>query len=593
MSVAAKRRAISGFTLAAVAACAVLLAFALHRLVAAEKDLSSAFGEDLLWAISQAHYEAHRLALESEAWNRSGRTPEDAERLLLQLDLVFSRLAVLSEGSLGGRLARIAGSELGETTSSHLRALESELREAIAARASIAPSSLDNLLVDASKFRSTGNEVMTAERHSLASQRDRYGRVLLEAIVAVVLIVGFGIFIVVRLVASLRSAALAEDALRRDRDFSRLLLEASGDGVLAIDAELRCTHWNTALGKMFPVLGGSEVVGRLLPEAYRLSEDHLIMSMMRKTLAGESLHMPAHPIPADHRYVEKFTYPIVSGDKVVGAILFIRDVTEAHLAQVELVKHRDELESIVAERTKDLEGSLKRETALRELYKGFVSMVSHQFRTPLSIVDASAQRMIRRGKSMDEDELRERAGKIRGAVLRLTRLVSSTLNAAKVDAGQIDVDVRRCDLGKLIVEASERQKETVPDREFRLDLDRLTDWVSCDPLLIDQVIANLLSNAVKYSPPPSPIEVSAEMDRHWVRIRVCDRGVGIPDDERSRLFERFFRASTAAGVEGTGIGLHVARTIARMHGGNVEAFPREGGGSCFVLSLPRELAVAA
>lgn len=592
MSIAAKRQAIFGFTLAAVAACAVLLAFALHKLVEAEKDLSSAFGENLLWALSQVHYEAHRLALESEAWNRSGRTPEDAERLRLQLDLLFSRVAVLSEGSLGEGLAKLAGSELGETASSHLTAFENELERVIAARASIPPSTLYDLLSDASRFRSAANDIMIAERHSLASQRDEYGAVLLEAIIAVLLIFGFGIFIVVRLVVSLRSAAHAEDALRRDRDFSRLLLESSGDGVLAIDAEFRCTHWNSALGKMFPVASGSEVVGRLLQDAYGLSDDHLITNMMRQTLGGESLHMPAHALPAGNRYVEKFTYPILSGEKVVGAILFIRDVTEAHLAQLELVKHRDELESIVAERTKDLEESLTRETALRELYKGFVSMVSHQFRTPLSIVDASAQRMIRRGKAMNEDEIRERAGKIRSAVLRLTRLVSSTLNAAKVDAGQIDVDMRRCDLGKLVMEACERQRETVSDREFRVDLHQLSDWVSCDPLLIDQVVANLLSNAVKYSAPPNAIEVSAEMDRHWVRIKVCDRGVGIPDDERPKLFERFFRARTAVGVEGTGIGLHVARTIARMHGGNVEAFPRDGGGSSFVLSIPRKVVAA-
>src|SRR5690606_38692681 len=151
------------------------------------------------------------------------------------------------------------------------------------------------------------------------------------------------------------------------------------------------------------------------------------------------------PIPTGNRYIEKFTYPFWSGKAMVGGILFIRDVTDTHLARMQLVEHCDQLEATVTERTRDLEKTLERDTRLRELYKGFVSMVSHQFRTPLSIVDSSAQRMIRRGKDMSEVEIRERAGKIRMAILRLTRLVSSTLNATKLDAGEIDFAARRCD----------------------------------------------------------------------------------------------------------------------------------------------------
>jgi signal transduction histidine kinase len=126
-----------------------------------------------------------------------------------------------------------------------------------------------------------------------------------------------------------------------------------------------------------------------------------------------------------------------------------------------------------------------------------------------------------------------------------------------------------------------------------MELDRLSDWVSCDPLLIEQVIANLLSNAVKYSSAPEPIEITAAVDDQWVEIRVSDRGVGFPEEERDKLFDRFFRASTALGVEGTGIGLHVARTMARMHGGDVSALLRDGGGSSFILRIPKEEASAA
>ena len=593
MRIVFSRRAVTGLTIAVVVACAVLLGLALHRLMEAEKDLSGSIGENVLWLISQVHYEDHRLALASEAWNRGERTEADAAELQLRLDMAFSRLALLSEGMLGEIITRNLGRAPMETATAHLKDYEQALSTATISGTAIAQRVLDDLARDAAMFRSAANDIMIAERNGVAAQRDKYRAVLFEASIAVLLILGFGIFIVMRLVASLRSVALAEKALRRDRDFSRLLLESSGDGVAAFDRNLRCTHWNPAMSAMFPIPGGGDIVGQFNQDAYSFPDDHMIMKLMRQTLAGESLHMPAHAIPNSGRYIEKFTYPIKSGDAIVGGILFFRDVTEAHSARLEIVEHRDQLETIVAERTRDLEESLARETGLRELYKGFVSMVSHQFRTPLSIIDASAQRIIRRGRQMTEEEIRARAGKIRAAVLRLTRLVSSTLNAAKMDAGQIDVDIRRCDLAKLIVEACERQKETSPNRIFRIELEQLPAWTDCDPLLIDQVVANLLSNAVKYSSPPSPIDVSAEADHQQVRILVSDRGVGIPEEEHHKLFERFFRARTAVGVEGTGIGLHVARTIARMHGGDVDAFARKGGGSTFILTIPKEEALAA
>lgn len=593
MSIAGKKRTIAGITSLIVTACAVLLVFALHRLIQTETELATGSGESLLFALFQAHDEEQRLILEGYEWNNSEKRTEDAEQLRLKMDLAISRLDVVSQGTLGRALRDANEGSVIESARANLMAFDEALQAAVLHGSAIPQAPLAGLRADVSKLKAAATRVLLAERDNIGRQRDRYSSVLWEAIVAIILILGCGVFIVARLLASLRTAAKAEDALRRDRDFSNLLLESSGDGVIAFDMDGRCTHWNSVMGEMFPASCGADVIGRLIKDAYQLPEGHVILNMMHDTLVGQSLHMPAHQIPSGNRYVEKFTYPVWSGKVIVGGILFIRDVTDAHLARMQLVEHRDQLEATVKERTRDLEESLERETRLRELYKSFVSMVSHQFRTPLSIVDSSAQRMIRRGKDMSEEEIRERAGKIRMAILRLTRLVSSTLNATKLDAGEIDFAARRCDLGKLIVEACERQKETTPNRRFSIELDRFPDWVSCDPLLIEQVVANLISNAVKYSPPPEPIDIRADVDERWIEIKVSDRGVGFSEDERDKLFDRFFRAKTAVGVEGTGIGLHVARTIARMHGGDVAAFQREGGGSTFVLRIPKEEALAA
>ncbi|CAM5768560.1 sensor histidine kinase [Bosea minatitlanensis] len=593
MSSPARTWTITAMTLGAVVVSALLLTFALQRLFQTEAQLATGSGESLLYALFQAHDQEQRLVLEAYGWKDGARSEQDTEKLRLQMDLALSRMDVVSHGTLGRALAGTREGPVIAAARAHLMAFNDAMETAIRDGSPIPPALMQGLRADASRLKTAATRVFLAERENIGRQRDRYSSVLWQAIVAILLILGCGAFIVARLLVSLRSAARAKEALRRDRDFSNLLLESSGDGVIAFDVEGRCTHWNSAMGRMFPAPCGSGVIGRAISEAYRLPEGHIILAMIRDTLAGQSLHMPAHPVPGGDRYIEKFTYPVWSDNAIIGGILFIRDVTDAHLARLQLVDRRDQLEATVKARTKDLQESLERETKLRELYKGFVSMVSHQFRTPLSIVDSSAQRMIRRGREMSEAEIRERAGKIRTAILRLTRLVSSTLNATKLDAGEIDFVPCRHDLGKLIVEACERQKETTPDRRFRLDLDQLPASVSCDPLLIDQVVANLLSNAAKYSQPPDPIEIVAEADAEWIRIKVSDRGVGFPEGDRDNLFDRFFRARNAVGVEGTGIGLHVARTIARMHGGDVTASLRSGGGSTFVLAIPTEKALAA
>ncbi len=145
------------------------------------------------------------------------------------------------------------------------------------------------------------------------------------------------------------------------------------------------------------------------------------------------------------------------------------------------------------------EAALERERQVSRLHRAFISVVSHQFRTPLSIIDASAQRMIRRGTAMTHDEIISRAEKIRNACLRLTRLMESTLNAARLEQGEISFRPRACDLPKLIRTIVGSQPEEDQDR-IDLSIQSLPIWVTADETLLEQAVQNLLSNALKYSP---------------------------------------------------------------------------------------------
>ena len=240
-----------------------------------------------------------------------------------------------------------------------------------------------------------------------------------------------------------------------------------------------------------------------------------------------------------------------------------------------------------------LQSALDREREMTSAYRSFVSMVSHQFRTPLAIIDSSAQRLIRRGLQISEEEHAARITKIRNAITRLTRLVEGVLNAARLEAGQIAFNPARYDLAGLVSDVCERQRELSPHVEICLSAPDDPVEIVCDGILIEQVVGNLLSNAVKYSDSVATVEVRITVEDGAVQCSVRDWGIGIPADEVSRIFDRFYRARTATGIAGTGIGLNVARHIMQMHGGKIHVDSRVGEGSTFTIFMPATSAALA
>ena len=238
------------------------------------------------------------------------------------------------------------------------------------------------------------------------------------------------------------------------------------------------------------------------------------------------------------------------------------------------------------------EAALKHEREVSRLHRAFTSVVSHQFRTPLSIIDASSQRMLRRGAAMSHEEIATRVTKIRNACQRLTRLMESTLNAARLEQGEISFQARPCNLRQLVATVCENQPEEDQNR-LEQSLDKLPDLVLADGVLLEQAVHNLVSNALKYSSATSLVVVRGERQDGEVLISVEDSGVGIPPDEIEFISERFFRARTAEGIPGTGIGLNFVSQIMDLHGGRVEVRSTEGKGSVFTLRFPYRAAEVA
>ncbi|MEM8947818.1 MAG: GAF domain-containing sensor histidine kinase [Pseudomonadota bacterium] len=262
-------------------------------------------------------------------------------------------------------------------------------------------------------------------------------------------------------------------------------------------------------------------------------------------------------------------------------------------------RHRDHLEDLVSERTRELAEqkerlaqALEKELELNGLQRQFVSMVCHEFRTPLAIIDGNAQQVIRRHDKMQPERLLGSLGKVRKSVVRLTDLIESVLDAARLEAGSLKFEPQTCRFDTMIEEVCNNYRELNPNYPIIADIDELQHDMFADIKLMRQVISNLVGNAVKYSPEGTEVCVSGRMtDDGGVLISVRDNGVGIPEEELAQLFERFFRASTSVGIVGTGIGLHLVKTVVDLHGGRIDVASKPGEGSTFTIDLPGQEAL--
>ena len=270
-----------------------------------------------------------------------------------------------------------------------------------------------------------------------------------------------------------------------------------------------------------------------------------------------------------------------------GTLVTAIDISDRKALEIELARHRDHLEDMVDERTRQLEQALDKERALNGLQRQFVSMVSHEFRTPLAIIDGTIQRLVRKPDKVTTERIGDIGKKIRGSVARLIGLIESVLDAAHLEEGRIKFQPVSCSVRDMLQDLRATYQETYPKHCINLDADRLPELVTADERLLRQIFSNLVSNAVKYSPEGSTVHIRGwPVDGRAFCIAVQDNGVGIPEAERSRLFERFFRASTSTGIAGTGIGLHLTQHFVQLHRGRIDIESTEGEGSTFTVQLP-------
>lgn len=282
---------------------------------------------------------------------------------------------------------------------------------------------------------------------------------------------------------------------------------------------------------------------------------------------------------------------------------FIHDLTKEKEAEERLKEHTLELEKLVEERTASLRNtvnaleeakeevsiSLEKEKELNQLKSRFVSMASHEFRTPLSSVQLSASLIEKYAVHSDLDNIKRHINKIKNAVGNLTGILNDFLSLERLEAGRIEPTFSTFDLVKLGEEiAEEMQLVAKQNQSIIYQHTGLSSHVTLDQNLLKNCIINLIQNAIKYSGENTFIEFNTEITNRECIVTVKDNGIGIPEADQKHLFQPFFRAHNTGNIPGTGLGLNIVVRYTNLMNGKIHFESTLNKGTLFTITFSNE-----
>ena len=409
-------------------------------------------------------------------------------------------------------------------------------------------------------------------------------------------LITFFVMLVVALVTSgltVRIRAQVEAARQRERriaalyGMSRKLASVQGvDDLLEIALRHMGEVFSGQLALLLPDGGGRLAPRRVAPEGMTLGATELGVAQWtfeHREVAG----LGTATLPG----ARALCVPLVGPRGAVGVLAIVPVDARAFespeaLHQLETFANQT---ALALERAQ-LADEARRAEVLAEterMRNSLLSSVSHDLRTPLATIIGASSGLLDGADRLDPAMRRDLVRSIHGEASHLDRLVNSLLDMTRLESGAVTIRKEPQPLDGVLGAALQRLEALLRDRPVRVDLPADLPLVPIDAVLVEQVFLNLLDNAARYSPAGSPMDVSAEVAGLAVVVEVSDRGAGFAPGDEQRAFEKFYRGHSAQ-VRGVGLGLAICRAIVELHGGNITAENRPGGGATIRFTLPLE-----
>ncbi|MDB9317038.1 CBS domain-containing protein [Nodularia spumigena] len=355
----------------------------------------------------------------------------------------------------------------------------------------------------------------------------------------------------------------AEDTMKKQL----AAIESTIDGIAILQGD-RYLYLNKAHVELFGYDTDKELIGKTWRELYtppeiaRLESDVFPILREKGHWGGEAI--------AQRRDGSTFDEEISLTMTNDGELICVcRDISKRKLAQQEIYK------------------ILEREKELNQLKSRFISMTSHEFRTPLAVISSSAGILKEFSQKLDEEKKQKHLECIITYVKHTTQLLDEILLISKAEAGKLAFEPKPLDLVEFCQKLTSEMQLSTPNNKILFSSNTKTEVIALvDKKLLRQILINLLSNAVKYSQNNSSVKFDLQITEQSIIFSIQDQGIGIPQADKTQLFEAFHRATNVGSISGTGLGLTIVKNCVDLHGGKVTVVSQEGIGTKFTVIIP-------